>query len=210
MARKRRKPPKCLARRKGKKKRRHWPSDGVVRGRTDGRWYLRPHVERLVVPGEGAEEGVADRPLGAVVVQDELVVLEVIRQLVVPHERGAAIGAGPLPRRRSRRRGVAPPHPTPPRFRCGRLHRLVSLIVRDPNRSLRSLPSSVKWTRVRRGRGVEKPGCEKLERKVGEKCTGRVRTRGESATGFVRKWAVQAPLEAIDNGVHPINCFLSA
>jgi hypothetical protein len=38
------------------------------------------------VPGEEAEDGIEDGPLGAVVVEDELVLLNVVRQLVVAHQ----------------------------------------------------------------------------------------------------------------------------
>lgn len=47
---------------------------------------IRPDVDGLVVPGEEAEEGIEDGPLGAVVVEDELVLLHVVRQLVVAHQ----------------------------------------------------------------------------------------------------------------------------
>lgn len=47
---------------------------------------MRPDVDGLVVPGEEAEEGIEDGPLGAVVVEDELVLLHVVRQLVVAHQ----------------------------------------------------------------------------------------------------------------------------
>jgi hypothetical protein len=45
--------------------------------------YLRPDVDGLVVPGEDTEDGIEDGPLGAVVVEDERVLLHVVRQLVV-------------------------------------------------------------------------------------------------------------------------------
>nr|ACR36011.1 unknown [Zea mays] len=48
---------------------------------------VRPDVDGLVVPGEEAEHGVEDGPLGAVVVEDELVLLHVLGQLVVAHQR---------------------------------------------------------------------------------------------------------------------------
>lgn len=48
--------------------------------------YSRPDVDGLVVPGEEAEDGIEDGPLGAVVVEDELVLLHVVRQLVVAHQ----------------------------------------------------------------------------------------------------------------------------
>ena len=41
--------------------------------------YSRPDVDGLVVPGEEAEDGIEDGPLGAVVVEDELVLLHVVR-----------------------------------------------------------------------------------------------------------------------------------
>uniref|UniRef100_A0A0A9FL28 Uncharacterized protein n=1 Tax=Arundo donax TaxID=35708 RepID=A0A0A9FL28_ARUDO len=46
---------------------------------------MRPDVDGLVVPREEAEDGIEDGPLGAVVVEDELVLLHVLRQLVVAH-----------------------------------------------------------------------------------------------------------------------------
>ena len=55
------------------------------------------------MPGEGAEERVADGPLGAVVPADVLVVLEVLRQLLVPDQ------PRPPPRLRARtRHGLLP------------------------------------------------------------------------------------------------------
>ena len=48
--------------------------------------HLRPDVDGLVVDGEGTEERLLDGPLAAVVVDDELVVLEELRQLVVADE----------------------------------------------------------------------------------------------------------------------------
>jgi hypothetical protein len=76
-------------------------TDGQGRGETDGEGgHARPDVERLVVPGEGAEERVADGPLGAVVPADVLVVLEVLRQLLVPHQARPR----PPPRLRARAR----------------------------------------------------------------------------------------------------------
>ena len=87
------------------------------------------------MPGEGAEERVADGPLGAVVAADELVVLEELRKLLVPdqprppprrrlrarHGRRrvlprAAARAAAVPLRRGRRS-----HPTCARARCGRV-----------------------------------------------------------------------------------------
>ena len=47
---------------------------------------VRPDVEGLVVPGDGAAQRVADGPLAAVVPPDELVVLQIVRQLLEPHQ----------------------------------------------------------------------------------------------------------------------------
>lgn len=90
---------------------------------------VRPNVERLVVPGEGAEESIPDRPLRPVVVEDELVVLEIIRQLVVAQEPEATTGVSPadlLSPSNSRPSGEGDPPRAPPpatfRRRRQRLH----------------------------------------------------------------------------------------
>ena len=63
-----------------------------MRGRTD----LRPNVEGLVVDGEDAEDGLLHRPLAPVVAMDELVVLEPVRQYLVPDELTLALLLLPL------------------------------------------------------------------------------------------------------------------
>lgn len=88
---------------------------------------VRPNVERLVVPVEGAEESVPDRPLRPVMVEDELVVLEIIRQLVVAQEPEVTTGVSPADRlslSNSRRSGDGDPPHAPPAstFRRRRLH----------------------------------------------------------------------------------------
>jgi hypothetical protein len=85
-----------------------------------------PDVERLVVPGEGAAQRVADGPLAAVVRVDELVVAQVVRQLLEPHQPRQRQRLLPLltrrlhghDARRRRREGAAPPAaPLPGRAR---------------------------------------------------------------------------------------------
>ena len=48
--------------------------------------YLRPNVEGLVVNGEDAEDGLLHGPFRSVVTQDELIVLQEIRQAIVVHQ----------------------------------------------------------------------------------------------------------------------------
>lgn len=54
---------------------------------------LRPNVEGLVVDGEDAEDGLLHRPLAPVVAVDELVVLEPLRQRLVPDELALLLAA---------------------------------------------------------------------------------------------------------------------
>lgn len=47
---------------------------------------LRPNIDGLVVPPENAEKSFLERPVRSVVIQNELVVLHVIRQLPIRHQ----------------------------------------------------------------------------------------------------------------------------
>jgi hypothetical protein len=135
------------------------------------------------VPGEGAEERVADGPLGAVVAADELVVLEELRQLLVPDQ------PRPPPRRRLRRA----------RARHGRRRRVLPRAAARAavplRRGRRSHPTCARARAAWAGGCIwarAAPGVRARRGKAGARGEGRPRTRGLLVGGGGKSWRGRA------------------
>jgi len=61
-------------------------NERTMQKQTNERSFSRPNVEGFVVPHEDAQQCLLDGPFRPVMIQDELVVFQVRRQLLEPHQ----------------------------------------------------------------------------------------------------------------------------